>query len=86
MKLVFNNEQSQKLDDLIITTLSNMLESQNSVRQKVDKHGFLVKERKVLYDLFMQVNEERRVSFSFNCVAAKRRVFCIATEINTSRR
>jgi len=72
MKLVFDNEKSQRLDDIIIATLSQMLQSQNSAHHKINKREFLVKERKVLYDLFMQVNEERRVHFSFKAIAPKR--------------
>ena len=63
--LKFDNEKSQQLDEKIITTLSSMLESQKNTRQRINKQEFLVKERKILYDLIVRINEERRVKFSF---------------------
>ncbi len=60
--LVFDHDRSQKLDEEIIATLSELLQSQKQVRQKNEKQEFLLRERKVVYDLFMRVNEERRVS------------------------
>ena len=60
--LKFNNEESQRLDDDIIGIFSGMLECQKSNQQRVNKEQFLIKERKILYDLFRRVNEERRVS------------------------
>lgn len=59
--LKFNNEESQKLDEEIIAIFSGMLECQKSSQQKLNKQQFLVRERKILYDLFRRVNEERRV-------------------------
>ena len=59
--LVFDHEKSQKLDEEIITTLSDLLQNQKEVKQKSEKQEFLLKERKIIYDLFMRVNEERRV-------------------------
>ena len=60
----FDKEKSQKLDEEIISTLSSLLENQKSIKQREEKEEFLLKERKIIYDLFMRVNEERRVRFS----------------------
>ncbi len=63
--LTFDHDKSQKLDEEIISTLSNLLQNQKQVKQKVEKQEFLLKERKIVYDLFMRVNEERRVLVFF---------------------
>ena len=60
--LTFDHDKSQKLDEEIISTLSELLQNQKQVKQKTEKQEFLLKERKVVYDLFMRVNEERRVN------------------------
>ena len=60
--LTFDHDKSQKLDEEIVTTLSDLLENQKQIKQKGEKQDFLLRERKIVYDLFMRVNEERRVS------------------------
>jgi hypothetical protein len=61
----FDQEKSQELDEEIIGTLSSLLENQKHIKQKEEKEQFLLKERKAIYDLFMRVNEERRVIHTF---------------------
>jgi len=61
----FDQEKSQELDEEIIGTLSSLLEKQKYIKQKEEKEQFLLKERKAIYDLFMRVNEERRVIHAF---------------------
>jgi len=59
--LVFDNERSLKLDEEIINTLSRLVKSQQGAIKNEDKIKFLLKERKVIYEVFMKVNEERQV-------------------------
>ena len=59
----FNNEESEKLDEEIITALGTLLESQKTVQENIEKKEFFLKERKMIYKLFIRVNEERRVCF-----------------------
>jgi hypothetical protein len=62
----FDIEKSQRLDEEIVRTLSSLLESQKLIREQEEKERFLLRERKIIYDLFMRVNEERRVNFFAN--------------------
>jgi len=59
----FDIEKSQRLDEEIVKTLSSLLESQKLIKEQEEKERFLLRERKIIYDLFMRVNEERRVGF-----------------------
>ena len=61
--ITFDHEKSQKLDEEIIQTLSSLLEKQKHIIERTEKEAFLLKEREILYELLMRVNEERRVSY-----------------------
>jgi len=54
----FDCKQSEKLDEELVSTLSSLLGSQKSIGQKEE---FLLKERKLVYDLLTRINEERLV-------------------------
>ena len=59
--LTFDNDESQKLDEEIVRTLSSLLKSQESIKQKYEKEQYFQNERKSLYDLLTKVNKERQV-------------------------
>ena len=59
--LTFNNEQSQELDEVISRNISELLKTQESITDKNEKYEFLIKERKVIYELLIKINKERRV-------------------------
>ena len=61
--ITFDHEKSQKLDEEIIQTLSSLLEKQKNIIERTEKEAFLLKEREIIYELLMRVNEERRVSY-----------------------
>lgn len=62
MMAEFDHEKSLELDEEIIGTLSSLLKNQKLIKQKEHKTQFLLNERKIIYELFMRVNEERRVT------------------------
>ena len=59
--LAFNNEKSQELDEIISMNISELLKRQEFITDKNEKYEFLIKERKVIYELLIKINEERRV-------------------------
>jgi len=59
----FDVKRSEELDQEIITTFSSLLANQKLLKEREEKEEFLLKERKIIYDLLTQVNEERIVSF-----------------------
>jgi len=59
--LTFDNEKSKKLDEEIVNALVILLENQKSIQDNIEKQDFFLKERKMIYKLFIRVNEERRV-------------------------
>jgi len=65
--LAFDQDKSQRLDEEMVSTLSTLLKNQKLIKQKEEKEEFFLNERKVLYNLLMKVNKERRViSFHIN--------------------
>jgi len=64
MMVEFDHEKSLEFDEEIIEILSSLLKDQKLIKQKEQKAEFLLNERKIIYELFMRVNEERRVTFS----------------------
>ena len=56
--LKFDHDKSEELDEQIMKTLSSLLEDHNTTKRKQE---FFLKERKVVLELFLKVNEERRV-------------------------
>ena len=59
--LIFDHDKSQKLDEQIVKALSTLMKDQTTIKQKEEKLELLIEERKILYNLFMEVNEERQV-------------------------
>ena len=62
----FDQEVSKKLDTEILKTFSTLLETQKNIKEKDEQESFLLSERKIIYDLFMRVNDDRRVNFVNN--------------------
>lgn len=56
--LKFDHDKSEELDGRIMETLSSLLEDHSLAK---GKHEFFLRERKVILELFLKVNEERRV-------------------------
>ena len=59
--MIFDSEKSHELDEGIMITISNLVESQKLLKENTEKQEFLVKERKIIYNLLVRVNEERQV-------------------------
>jgi len=60
--LRFDNDKSQKLDEELIAVLSDLVNSQELVKEKVARYNFLIRERQIIYNLLIRVNEERQAS------------------------
>lgn len=59
----FNFRQSEELDEEIVSTLSSLLADQKTLKEKEEREEFLLKERKMAYDLLARINGERIVPF-----------------------
>ena len=59
--LKFDQDKSQKLDEDILTIFTNLMNEQKLAKQPTEKTNFISNERKLVYDLFVRVNEERQV-------------------------
>ena len=57
----FNYEASIKLDKEISQALSDLANTQESLKDTYSRQKFLIKERKIIYQFLIKVNKERLV-------------------------